>query len=708
MRYLPSISVFLFVIIFALSSLAQEKTAPTPTPTPESDEIIRISSKLVLIDALVLDKKGNQVKDLTPDDFEVYQDGQLQKITNFSYMDGKNPNSVINKKKRNKKAIPPPPFTPQSTSGRLVTFVVDNGCSTSIGLANARDSIKKFIKNDMLPSDRVAIYGTRSRGNLFQMYTSNKEVLRRIANKLRWFPLYRTPLDPARDTSTIKVTGEGARTFENEQTKEFLEEVTDFDNYNRTINASSVLTLAIERLKSIPQRKIIFFISDCNTLPFPKSSFYSAQLAVHKRIADAALRSSVVLYTMNSRGLTAPGFISAEDDVLPGNTSALRNARASYSTRVNQGLALLAKETGGEFFNNKNFLDPVFRDVLEKETGYYLIGYQPDSEIFKGKNFHNIEVKLKRDDLEISSRRGFYSQENKKNPPKFKNSSSPLYQAIVAPFNEGGIDINLTTITENNSQMGNYIRAIFHIKGEDLTFVDDVKGMKKVVLDVIAVAMDEKSRVAGEFNRTYPIRIPKRGVEIVKQNGLDYSTDIPIKKSGFYSFRIAVRDENSKRIGSAGNFVRIRKSKKRNFYISSLLTTGITKQGKPFVTQNRKINSAFAPIFVKSVPSIRQYTAGEPFAYTYNIYNAKINSSTQKPNLTTQFRVYKDGKLLVESKETSVKIEPQNNDMSRIKDYGFIRLSENAEIGDYVLQLIIRDKITKKSSTDWIDFEIVK
>src|SRR5947209_929797 len=76
-----------------LVSVAGQSPSPaTQAPSqkregaPEKDDVVRITSNLVQIDAVVTDKKGQPVTDLRPEDFEIYEDNRPQKITNFSFV----------------------------------------------------------------------------------------------------------------------------------------------------------------------------------------------------------------------------------------------------------------------------------------------------------------------------------------------------------------------------------------------------------------------------------------------------------------------------------------------------------------------------------------------------------------------------------------------------------------------------------------------
>ena len=140
--------------------------------------------------------------------------------------------------------------------------------------------------------------------------------------------------------------------------------------------------------------------------------------------------------------------------------------------------------------------------------------------------------------------------------------------------------------------------------------------------------------------------------------------------------------------------------------MSGLVTTSVSDDGKPILPKSRPANAAFAPVFTTSIPSIRRYQPGGVLAYTYNIYNAKPDNAAKKPKLTRQIRLYKSGKLILEGKETPVDAQPQT-DVSRVQDFGVIRLNQDVQIGEYILQIVVRDTIADKTVSQWIDFEVV-
>ena len=90
--YVMRLAALMILAAFSTNSFllrAQEQPAPPPpqAAAPADQQItavIKKETKLVLVDAVVTDKKGNYVHDLTQNNFKVYEDNKEQPISSFS------------------------------------------------------------------------------------------------------------------------------------------------------------------------------------------------------------------------------------------------------------------------------------------------------------------------------------------------------------------------------------------------------------------------------------------------------------------------------------------------------------------------------------------------------------------------------------------------------------------------------------------------
>jgi len=701
--------VTLIVLVGAARSFAQQAT-----PTPAQDDTVKVTTSFVQMDVVVTDKSGTVVTGLRPEDFTISQDGKPQKITSLTYVDSTTAVRTrveLKGSKPDKQPVPVPPTSVRSNQGRIITFVVDDGnCLASTGsLAMMRDDMKKFIDQKMLPDDRVAIYRTRGGASLMQIYTSNKELLKRQLNKIILIAEGNcgSAFDTQRDNSTLKTTGKGAASFESDESKKSRQDNEAREVRNQVTGTLGVLNFVVDRLKNVPQRKTVFLLSDGIMAKFDSDTNDALQ-----ELADKAARASVVINTVSAKGLTVPGMLEARDEVLPGigngtdNTGPAEQARIDEEVALNSGISYLAYATGGKFSRNSNDLSREIARVLDSTTGYYLIGYEPDEDTFKGKSFHKIDVNVIKPELKVSYRKGFFGRTDKETQVVYKTPDSPLFQAISSPIEENGLDIQLTTLLGKDDGSANFVRTIFHVKGSDITFTDEQGGDKKAVFDVVAVVLDEKGKPVDEFNRTYPIRIPARGVATVQKNGLDFSSDITLKKAGLYTLRLAVRDNNSKRLGTAGDFIEIPNAKSDKLFVSGLITTELTPDGKPKPITGRPMNAAFAPVFSMSTPSIRQFRAGSMVPYIFTINNAKPENANGTVRITKEVRLYRNGQLIAPEEETPIETAGRQT-KSGIEESGIKRLEASFAPGEYALQVIIRDKVANRVSSQSIDFEII-
>jgi hypothetical protein len=248
---------------------------------------------------------------------------------------------------------------------------------------------------------------------------------------------------------------------------------------------------------------------------------------------------------------------------------------------------------------------------------------------------------------------------------------------------------------------------LVHINGTDLSFADEPGGLKKAVVDVVAVTMNEKNEVIDEFTHSHVVKIPVAAMQLIEKNGLVYSADVKVKKPGFYNFRVALRDVNSGRLGSVSQVVQVPELKPSRLFLSGLVATQVDAAGKFSQTATPDPNNAFALPESPGVSAIRRFRRGSVIAYPYVVYNAKP-ARTGKPNLTVEVNVYKDGKLLVDGPPTAADLQPQT-DWSRINDFGYLRLNPSLSAGDYILQVIVRDLESGKGAeaSQWSEFQII-
>ncbi|MEQ1765055.1 MAG: hypothetical protein ABL984_18155, partial [Pyrinomonadaceae bacterium] len=259
----------------------------------------------------------------------------------------------------------------------------------------------------------------------------------------------------------------------------------------------------------------------------------------------------------------------------------------------------------------------------------------------------------------------------------------------------------------NSASGGSFVRSVMHVAGEELSFSDEPNAQKKVVLDVVAVTLDEKNEVVDEFTRTHTLKVDAQTAARIMRDGFVYTADIPIKKSGSYNFRVAVRDANSKLIGTAGQAVQIPDLKRSDVFLSGLTVSGVDQNGKFETVGPTTAETAITLPTSHATPSIRQFRPGSVVAYAYSVYNARTDKTSGKPNLAVTVNIYRDGKLILPGNENPAQLETQP-DWTRISDYGFVRLNPQAEPGDYAVQVIVKDLLGGKNAvtSQWIDLEV--
>jgi VWFA-related protein len=743
-----------FTLISFTPALGQGQTpSPLPQGTP-SEDVLRVTTNLVQLDVVVTDKEGKRVTDLHPEDFEIVEDKNKQQITSFSYVTLGPPVMISQPTapntgpgKTGTTPIVPAPLRPDQVH-RTIALVVDDLGLSFESIVSVRDALKKFVNEQMQSNDLVAILRTSRGIGSLQQFTSDKRQLLAAINNISWYPSGRSGLspNPQIDTQTGQDSTQGAQ---------LINEMEEARAATYSVGTIQTLSRILRSLKDLPGRKALMLYSESFML-FTSQGRNVQLLDALQKLTDQANQSSAVIYTIDASGLN-PLDLTASERVsglsytfnpeafgsvmqprnrvatqridAPRSAAAQAEADSATAFRRLEGLmqqkedsqfqaqtvlSLLAEQTGGTFTKNSNDLSLGTQRMLENESGYYLIGYRPEDITIDPatgrRRFHEIKVKIKRSGLRVRSRAGFYGvnlMEASTSTPRTRDYQ--LTAALTSPFAAGGIGLSITSIFGNDPTAGSYLRVLLHIETQDLTFSAQPDGSRRAVMDVVAVTFGSEGRVVDQFSDTQTIDVKEDAYQQMIKNGLVFILNVPTKKPGPMQLRVAVRDSNSERMGSASQFVQVPDLSTNRLALSGIYVSGssqVPANSSSAGSDEKKVGE----VDPMAGPALRRLRQGMVLNYSYIIYNAQLDD-TGRPQLQTQMRLFREGKEAFTGKLLPFNVG-QQTDTKRLDAGGRLLVGGNLDPGEYVLQVSVTDSLVKNkrqsTATQWIGFEIVR
>lgn len=690
--------------------------------TKKDDDVVRISVTLVQIDAVVTDQRGRHISDLKPEDFELFEDNRRQRITNFSYV-----NAQPAKSESAAPARPSPnaPGLPPSTTARLrpdqvrrtIALVVDDLGMSFESIASVRDSLKKFVDEQMQPGDLVAILRTGAGIGALQQFTSDKRLLYAAIQRVRFNLMGGGGLGAFKPVQSAPFAGAGGLGAEEMKQAIASTDVTRAEIFSTgTLGA---LNLIVRGLKDLPGRKSVVLLSDGFSLFRSANSQANFRvLEAVRRIVDLANRASVIVYTLDPRGMQYTGLTPADNTAFQTTAEVGRavGTRPGHLFETQGGLNYLADQTGGFFIKNVNNLSEGFNRVLDDQRGYYLIGYIPEEATFKaiqGKRpFHNIGLKVKRAGLVVRSRTGFYGISDEESGATNTTAAQQIVSALTSPFASGDIHLKLTSLFGHEAKEGAFMRSIMHIDARDISFSEEQDGARKGMVEIVAFTFGDNGEIVGREARSYSLSVRSDGFQNLLEQGFVYAIDVPIKKPGGYQLRVAVRDPRTEKVGSASQFIDVPDIDKNRLTLSGLVVSGFDPATAKRSSSGDPNNSegAIESIDPSTTPAVRMLTRGIFLDYGFLIYNAELDPKTRKPQLETQVLLLKDGTQVFATKVSPLVVGDEP-DWKHIPASGRLRLGDDLSTGEYMIQVIVTDKLAKDKfrwATQWMDFEIVK
>ena len=642
---------------------------------------IQVGVEEVRLDAVVVDSKGRQITDLTPYDFEIYQDRQRQEIVTCRYIthDRAKPGQRL-LSSPDFGTIPPAPPPPlkRDTVERTFTFLVNDFGMGFEETYRTRMSLRKFVEDQMLPGDLVSIIKTSHGSATLQSFTSDRQELLSRIDSIQWSTYNDLPSIPRA--------------------------ITELNNHKSQL---VVIDYCIKALQDMPGRKFLMLLTRNTAGP---SSFNLK----YDRMADAALRAGVVVHTMNARGIqtelagyrnlrpissTTVG--SGYMDYVSGMFDRLMDPENQiYRSAMGSAPLPLSRKTGGVYLDNNFFINGI-GDLEEEMKGYYLLSYIPPAYTFSrsGKTaYHDIEIIVKRKGLTIRTRDGFFGEPAVPDAPPV--TSSTLVEAMFSPFEYDDLNVTLASGYIDNLKKGYLLPTWMHLDGRDLGVIEEKDGTYSVSFEAGASTADIDGIFQEYGDMQIGFQVDEEDIRKLKENGINFTISIPVKKPGGYYVRVAVKDQSTDAKGSAYQYIEIPDLKNKRLALSSLYIIDGEEDASWIraITSDKDSepdNTLQKPKYRN--PARKDFLPGDSIEYMTVIYNAK-SEEKDPPELEAQTILYRNGVGLYKSEVEAVDLSGAN-DFNRIPIRKSLHIEESMQPGDYVLQLLVKDNNAKEKQS---------
>ena len=706
--------VLLFVLTFCSSTLAQT----TPPPPQKQDDVVRVYTELVQTDVMVFDKQGKFVNGLTAENFELRIDGKPRPIQGFEQITaGSNEESqlaaarganTVNLKR-------PAPLD----RGRIVFFYIDDLHMDLAGIHAAKKVITSFIDKEMGQNDQAAIASASGQIGFLQQLTSDRMVLRLALDRLRVKPYsardgQRPPMSEYEAELIERYDREVLEIFISETirlnpgiTRDQAESIvtsraSQIQTYAAHVSQNSLLTLEslIKTAKNLPGRKVVFLLSGGFLIQNRRGDLMGKM----RDITNAAAKSGVVIYSMDTRGLVASlNDISTQGMFDPSG----RLERASHGelTATQDGMNALAVDTGGKTIFNTNDLRRGLAPALKETSTYYLIAWKPDAEAQKQSRFRNVEVKvIGRPELTVRVRKGYFDLDpappavakTTAQPPAPQSAPAKLRESLTAVYPERSLPVLLSADYYDVADKGPVLSTAIQMPGEFLVFGEQPDGKIQAIVDLSGIFLDDKGVVKTSFIERIVTTAPS--LEATKDNRGDITFTYPTKlPPGLYQVRIAARDDKSGKIGSAHAWIEIPDLTKKKLTMSTLLLGERTQA----MMTNVSNSGGVSPVAISASHRFRREST---LRFLIFVYNAQISSADQKPDVAVQVQVIRDDQPVLTTALRKVNAEGVL-DLARLPYAAEIPLSELLP-GRYVLQVSLIDRVSKQSTTRQTHFDV--
>ncbi|HSY49405.1 MAG TPA: VWA domain-containing protein [Thermoanaerobaculia bacterium] len=403
--------------VFLIAALTAGPLAAQQTPPPEMPKLtVNIDVRVIGVDVVVTDKKGNPVTGLTKDNFQIFENGIEKPISNFSEVEAKQAKPVV--------AAPSAPATPPAPKEpinehltRRIIFYIDNLSLAPFNRNRVFKQMKDFVRDVMRPGDEamVATYNrslkvrvpfTRDIVQIQQTLDaiSGESGLGIAANSES-----KDVMGRINDAQTYDEAVADARSYADSVAHDLRQSVESINGLLTTlagVDGKKILVLTTEGFQMQPGREAFTLIDEVAKDKGWQSSSMLEGMSYNsgsqiESIAKTANANGITLYAIHAGGLAAGNEGMSADNQQPISYN-VTSAALSSST---ESLEMLAELTGGLATTRTNNFTGAFKDIMRDLDSYYSIGYRASTE--RVDRQRSLEVRVNNKNLRVRNRQTF-------------------------------------------------------------------------------------------------------------------------------------------------------------------------------------------------------------------------------------------------------------------------------------------------------------
>jgi VWFA-related protein len=467
----------------------------------QSKTVIRSSTRLVILDVVATDDKGQPITGLTAEDFTTLEDGKPQRISDFTFhqpakgaaMVGQLPADVVTN-------VPV-----YRTNSCLNVILLDAMNTEFASHVYAQDQLIKFL-GDGPSIQPTAVFALDGKLKMLHDFTTDTETLKDVLAHFQ-------PQGPEHIPDVYAAASPYTRRGSFKA-----------GPLAREVTLKSMVYLA-RALAGYPGRKNLIWLSEGFPINlFPEGAMTGGSIEDYSglagRIADEFMAAQVAVYPIDAAGVS-------QNDRFPARTT----------------MESVADRTGGKTFFNRNDIDTGIRSSIDDGSTYYTLEYYPENKTPDGK-FRHIQLKLAREGAKLRYREGYYAL----GPDAPSADPSEDFSRALDVNAPGSTSVQFQARALLPPGKGQQVVVQFHIDPHTLAFDRESDDLQHAGVTCVVWAYPAKGnpiRSEGEANaKLEPAEFQK-----IMQSYYPCQRAMDLKP-GHYTLRLGVLDHTTNLMGS--------------------------------------------------------------------------------------------------------------------------------------------------------------